>query len=187
MELQEEDNYSEEEKIYDYEKKQTVVRSVWCKQRTRGFWDAARQGIFDSHWWRENLRMNKETFEMLCHELDIYLKKEVTRLRLPVSVDERVAVTIWRLATNVEYRTIASLFGLGISTVGKIVIETCQVIVEVLLPKLVKFPSAGSLKEVVSGFENLWGFPQTVGAIDGSHIPIIKPLESASIEKISTL
>ena len=54
-----------------------------------------------------------------------------------------------------DYRTIAFLFGLGISTVGKIVIETCQVIVEVLLPKLVKFPSAGCLKEVVNGFENL--------------------------------
>lgn len=28
--------------------------------------------------------------------------------------------------------------------------------------------------------ERLWGFPQAAGAIDGSHIPIKKPLESAS-------
>ena len=28
--------------------------------------------------------------------------------------------------------------------------------------------------------ENLWGFPQVVGAIDGSHIPILKPIECPS-------
>ena len=33
---------------------------------------------------------------------------------------------------------------------------------------------------MVQGFETCWGFPQVAGAIDGSHVPIIKPLESAS-------
>ena len=36
------------------------------------------------------------------------------------------------------------------------------------------------MKDVVQGFEDYWGFLQTAGAIDGSHIPIIKPKESAS-------
>lgn len=30
-------------------------------------------------------------------------------------------MTVWKLATNIEYRTLSSLFGLGRSTVGKIV------------------------------------------------------------------
>ena len=48
-------------------------------------------------------------------------------MRSPVSVEEQIAVTAWKLTTNVEYRTLASLFGLGGSTVGEIVVETCEV------------------------------------------------------------
>ena len=34
--------------------------------------------------------------------------------------------------------------------------------------------------EVVRGFEEVWGFPQCFGAIDGSHIPILAPHNSAT-------
>ena len=101
-------------------------------------------------------------------------------MRQPISVEERVAVTIWKLATNVEYRTLSELFGLGKATVGKIVVETCQAISKYLLPKYVNIPQGNRLKEVVDGFELCWGFPQAAGAIDGSHIPIVRPQESAS-------
>ena len=89
--------------------------------------------------------------------------------RQPVSVEVRVAVTIWRLATNVKYRTIAQLFGLGRSTVGEIVLETCEVIAEQLLPKYVHVPSDNRLREIVDGFRLQWGFLQTIGAIDGTN------------------
>ena len=35
-------------------------------------------------------------------------------------------------------------------------------------------------REIVNGFQSRWGFPQTVGAINGTHIPILRPQESAS-------
>lgn len=105
---------------------------------------------------------------------------QTTCLRMPVTVEERVAVTIWKLATNVEYRTLAALFGLGRSTVGMIVLETCQSISSHLLPHYVKIPHGSKLREIVDGFETCWGFPQAAGAIDGSHIPIIRPDASAS-------
>ena len=34
-------------------------------------------------------------------------------MRSPVSVEERVAVDVWKLATNVECRTLLSVFELG--------------------------------------------------------------------------
>ena len=69
-------------------------------------------GLFGDAWWKENLRMKKSTFDHLCNELRQYITRQ-TVVREPVSVEERVAVTLWRLATNIEYRTLSSLFGLG--------------------------------------------------------------------------
>ena len=89
-------------------------------------------------------------------------------------------MTVWRLATNVDYRTLSELFGLGKSTVGEIVIETCKAIATHLLSQYVQIPEGERLREIVEGFESYWGFPQAAGAIDGTHIPILRPDESAS-------
>ena len=95
-------------------------------------------------------------------------------------VEERVAITVWRLATNAEYRTLSELFCVGISTAGTIVNNTCSVIAQHILPRYVQMPSDARLREVVDVYKSKWGFPQVVGAIDGSHIPIIRPSESAT-------
>ena len=50
----------------------------------------------------------------------------------------------------------------------------------VLLPKYIKFPEGDELKRVVDGFKHKYGFLQCVGAIDGSHIPILFPQEYAA-------
>ena len=73
-----------------------------------------------------------------------------------MSVEKRLAVTIWKVATNVEFRTLSELFGLGRSTVGAIVTETCYVIATHLLPKYVKIPQGDALREIVHGFEHCW-------------------------------
>ena len=66
--------------------------------------------------------MSHETFDMLCNELRPHPQRETTRFREPLSVEVRVAITVRRLATNVEYRTIAALFGFGRSTVCELLL-----------------------------------------------------------------
>lgn len=80
-------------------------------------------GNFGNRWWRENLRMSKETFLILCRELQPHIERQTTSFREPISVEARVALTIWRLGTNIEFRTLAELFGLGRSTVGEVVLD----------------------------------------------------------------
>ena len=81
--------------------------------------------------------MSQGTFSFVCNELRPHLQRQSTALRQAVSVETRVAVTIWKLATNIEYRTISALFGLGRSTVGEIVLDTCDTIVTYLMPRYV--------------------------------------------------
>ena len=95
--------------------------------------------------------------------------------RQPLSVEQRVAVTLWRLGTNIELCTNSHLFGVGISTACVTVWEVCSVIVEKLAARFIAVPCGNELKAVVEGFSNKWGLPQCVEAIDGSHIPIIAP------------
>lgn len=160
--------------------KSNIPRSVWSWSRSQQWWHDVRNGKYGIDWWKQNLRMTEHTFAILCNEVRPYIRKKDTRFRESVSVEKRVAVTIWKLATNCEYRIISNLFGIGLSTVCVIVVETCTVIATKLLGKFVYIPQGESLREIVRGFEDCWGFPQAAGAVDGSHIPITKPLESAS-------
>ena len=61
-------------------------------------------GLFGDAWWKENLWKTKSTFDHLCNELRPYITRQ-TAVPEPVSVEECVAVTLWRLATNIEYCT----------------------------------------------------------------------------------
>ena len=91
--------------------------------------------------------MSQHTFIILCNEVCPFIEKQTTRFR-----EKRVAVTIWKLATNCEYHTISNLFGIGLSTVSTIVIETCQAIAEKLLKKYVFIPQGKGLQEDSEGF-----------------------------------
>ena len=71
----------------------------------------------------------------------------------PLVLEARLGITLWKLATNVEYRTRAALFGVGRSTVGEVVLDTCEAISQHLLPKYVCIPRNESLHDIVDGFE----------------------------------
>ena len=111
----------------------------------------------------------------ICNKLSPTLRRTDTVLRRALSVERRVAVTLWCLATPTEYRTIAHLFGIARSTVCGIVHETCQCILDVLMVDYIKFPSGDRLNQTVDEFKTKWGVPQCFGAIDGSHVPISAP------------
>ena len=73
-------------------------------------------------------RMTRATFQSITDELRPHIEKQNTNMRRSIAADHRVAITLWRLATNIEYRTLAHLFGVGRSTFCVIVHETCKAI-----------------------------------------------------------
>ena len=119
--------------------------------------------------------MRKETFLYLCQTVQHIIGRNTTQLRKCISTEKRVAITLWCLSTPSEYRSIAHLFGVSRGSVCRIVQETCSAIVSTMLEKYIRFPTGEDLTNVINGFKSKWGFPQCVGAIDGSHIPIAAP------------
>ena len=155
---------------------QTRVHRVWCVPRSRDWWENIVLKTYIDQQWIANFRMVKDTFNWLCGRLNT-LKKEDTRCRESIPVDLRVAITLYYLASGSSHRTIGNLFGVSRPSVTKIIPSVLLSIVTILLPEFICIPTGNRLDEVVEGFERRWGFPQCVGAIDGTHIPVTPPRE----------
>ena len=151
-------------------------RSIWTRTRNQAF--AQSIEAWNDEEFKRNFRVSRLTFQYLCTTLRSRLQ-HATTLREVITVEKRIAIALWRLGTNIEYRTIAHLFGVGLSTACVIVHEVCKAIVDVLLAKYIKMPTGNEAMEIVRGFEERWGFPQCFGAVDGSHIPILAPSNNA--------
>lgn len=77
-----------------------------------------------------------------------------------------MAVALWRLATGNSYRTVGLTFGIGRCTA----LERAN--------DFIKFPKTeAETRQSILEFQDISRFPQVVGALDGSHIPIKAPKE----------
>ncbi len=114
-------------------------------------------------------KFQNETFDYICHRLKPALEKLDTNYRVSVPLQKRVAIALWKLATNSEYRSVSHLFGVGNSTACDCVKDFCSSVEYILLPEVITIPQTEKLKELSLNFEQRWGLPQCVGAIDGSY------------------
>ena len=125
--------------------------------------------------------MSRESFLVLCQQLEEHLIKRNTKFRKAVSVQEQVALTLYCLSDEGRLRKTANAFGLEKSTVSAIIRRVCKVITVHLTSKYIKFPKT---KEEVEASSSLFyakhGFPQCIGAIDGTLVPIKQPSENST-------
>lgn len=150
-----------------------IERRLWMVSRNSDWWEMHHS--WSDAEWLENMRMPRSTFELICEELSDTLHKETTKMRSPIPVTKRVALTLWKLATNADYRTIEGIFGVAKSTICKILREVCEAIVSKFMDDYIYVPDSTKLREIATEFSSKWGIPQCVGAIDCTHVPIIAP------------
>ncbi|XP_051918103.1 uncharacterized protein LOC127598335 [Hippocampus zosterae] len=151
--------------------------SIWAVRRSNVWWDQIVPGFTHQEWVR-HFRMSEETFLDICAELRPAMEKRDTNFRACVPLKKRVAIALWKLATNSEYRSISHLFGVSETTVCRCLREFCSAACALLLPRHVRFPDPETLARTAAEIEASWGLPRCVGAIQGSHIPIIAPQEN---------
>ncbi|KAH1170850.1 hypothetical protein KIL84_006468 [Mauremys mutica] len=150
-------------------------RRFWARETSTDWWDRIVLQVWDESQWLRNFRMRKGTFLELCDLLSPVLKRKDTQMRAALTVQKRVAIALWKLATPDSYRSVANHFGVGKSTVGVAVMQVANAIVELLLSKVV---TLGKVQVIIDGFAAM-GFPNCGGAIDGTHIPILGPAHQA--------
>lgn len=111
---------------------------------------------------------------MLCQKLEPLLKKN--SIRKPISVPKRVGITLIKLGSCGELRSVAREFGVARSTACKIINEVCLAICKTFP---IEFPTGEKLQEVADGFIAKGGLPGCCGALDGSFIRIKAPIDNA--------
>lgn len=86
------------------------------------------------------------------------------------------------LSQGTSMQALAWTFHVGLTTIHKIIHETCAAIWDTLSPIYLKSPSTeGEWLNIAAGFEERWNFPHCIGAIDGKHINIEAPAKSGSL------
>ncbi|KAH7574404.1 hypothetical protein JRO89_XS03G0292300 [Xanthoceras sorbifolium] len=155
-------------------------RRLWVKDRSKAWWDECNRPDYPEEEFKKWFRMSRQTFDLICEELNSVIAKEDTTLRNAIPVRQRVAVCIWRLATGEPLRLVSKRFGLGISTCHKLVLEVCTAIRSVLMPKYLQWPDENSLRKIKEEFEVGSGIPNVVGSMYTTHIPIIAPKVSVA-------
>uniref|UniRef100_A0A8C3FBM1 Putative nuclease HARBI1 n=1 Tax=Chrysemys picta bellii TaxID=8478 RepID=A0A8C3FBM1_CHRPI len=148
-----------------------VERRFWARETSTDWWDRIVLQVWDDSQWLRNFRMRKGTFVELCDLLSPALKRQNTKMRAALTVEKRVVIALWKLATPDSYWSVGNQFGVGKSTVGAAVMQVGKAITELLLRKIV---TLGNVQVRVEGFAAM-GFPNCGGAIDGTHIPILAP------------
>lgn len=152
----------------------------WTTTTSTDWWERVVMTEFQPSDWLDKFRMSRETFFYLCDKLRPRLARQDTSFRLALPVEKRVAVALWRLASNIEYRTISTLFGVGKSTVCRCVRDMCHAIVALLSAVYLRTPNEQELEDSAQLFLSHWDFPHCVAAIATLHTAIITPSSNAS-------
>ena len=60
-----------------YVKKKTEDSVEETGKLWSGWWIAVKNGLFGEIWWKDNLRMTRETFVVLCDSLRVHIEKRL--------------------------------------------------------------------------------------------------------------
>ena len=84
---------------------------------------------------------------------------------------------LWRLATSNSYRTMGLTFGVGRCTAMNAKDDFCTALLQ-RVNDFIKFPTTeAETGQSIQEFQDITRFPQIIGALEGSYIPIRVPKE----------
>ena len=152
-----------------------VLDAKWyVKPRSTCWFNEYLFNIYTPEMFYDILRMRRRTFDRLVDDLRPFIQGQSTHWRQPISVEKKVVVTLFKLMYGVCIPLVADRAALGKSTVHEILRQVCYAI-STHLGHLIAWPVGRRLVRTAEGFQSKQGFPNCIGAIDGSHIYVSAP------------
>ena len=151
---------------------------MWAHDRglhQPGSFDQNLLGSFNAREFKGCMRMDVSTFEFLCSTLAPILQRQDTNMRVAIPVQAKADVSISRLATSNSMQSIADLYKIGLSSSQLAVSQFCGAMKSSLFKKFIRWPSTAVMEKFAHEFFGIHQIPYVVGAVDGSHIPIVAP------------
>ena len=169
----------------DDEKPRRGKTREWIKQRHQlgSFQDIIKELIVEDRYaFKEMFRMSVEDFETVLKHIDDHISpQEIQGGHRPVLSDERLALALRFLANGESFQSLSFQFRISRVAVSYIIKGCCDAIVERMVPIFISLPfSPDGWHKIAAKFENRWNYPHALGAVDGKHPIIKKPVNCES-------
>ncbi|XP_037950861.1 protein ALP1-like [Teleopsis dalmanni] len=156
------------------------IRTFSKRKRSSEWWDVEVLQFYDDEQWIADFRMNRQIFFRLVDLLKDKMAPAENTFVEGLSVEKKIAIAVYKLASCAEYRVIAKGFGVSKSTVCLCVHSFCKVLIENQVGKILSWPNALECERIASRFEQKFKLPNIIGVIDGTHVPIKPPQDGAA-------
>ncbi|GBC09302.1 hypothetical protein RclHR1_08750011 [Rhizophagus clarus] len=126
---------------------------------------------------KRHFRLTRSTFEWLCCEIIPLLRRNSNEPGIiGLAWKQKIAASLWFLATGECFRSIGEKFGMGKSTISYALRQFFDLIISKFLSeKIIFLTTELEVNRITNGFKITRNFSNVIGAIDGSHIPIKAP------------
>ncbi|KAL4091307.1 hypothetical protein QTP88_026010 [Uroleucon formosanum] len=182
--LRQEAAFEDELRLRMIPKPRNAPNSIIAMKETEGFFKKLIEGhLFNNEVkFREFFRVNREQFNLIFSLVKDDLTKELTmRVAVPISPDEKLAITLRFLVTGESFRSLSYSFRISYSYISVIVKETLAALKQMLMPLFLPNPNSIDYKVKANEFYTKWNFPNCILAIDGKHVRIRCPNNSGSL------
>jgi len=111
------------------------------------------------------------------YQLEPYIEKQETRWRPAVPSEGRVVVYLLYVTQGMTLEQIGHFCGIGKSTAHLCIHECTFAICRHMFKTYIRLPTAEEARSNMAKWQQQSGIPSIIGAIDGTHISILKPCQ----------
>lgn len=116
-------------------------RRIWVLPQPQLWFQQLLNDRVLDHWWKENFRVSRATFEYICQLVGPALRRQDTHVRDAIPIEKRVGASLWRIVMSECYRSRGLMIGLSKSAVVNFCYEFVQELCR-LKDNDIKFPTS---------------------------------------------